>query len=94
MLRTKTPHQKLIKTRSKPAESVAKEEDGEAVMIDVVKSKKPLEIEIPEDVIETAIVEEKADDESTVAEDAEEAAADEVTLDDDELNPFGDKWEQ
>jgi hypothetical protein len=43
---------------------------------------------------EIAIPDEKIDEVPVVAEETdEEAAAEELSLDDDELDPFGDKWE-
>lgn len=57
------------------------------------QTKKTIELDLPEDTV--PVTEEKIiDDESPAAEDAEDAAADEISLDDEELNPFGDKWEQ
>ncbi len=56
------------------------------------KNKKPLEIDIPDEIITP--IEEKTDEELAVTEDGEDASGDELSLDDDELNPFGDKWEQ
>jgi hypothetical protein len=40
------------------------------------------------------IIEEKEEDIATPSEDSDEFSTDELSLDDDELNPFGDKWEQ
>ena len=55
-------------------------------------TKKPIEIEIREDAAQS---EEKTDSEiPAAADEQEELATEEASLDDDELNPFGDKWEQ
>ena len=57
------------------------------------KIKKPTDLELPEEA--PVIFENKDDDEVPLdSEEAEEIAADEPALDDEELNPFGDKWEQ
>jgi hypothetical protein len=42
----------------------------------------------------TPEIEEKADDESHTPENENEESEEDVTLDEEELNPFGDKWEQ
>lgn len=75
---------------NKPEEEEEAETETEA---DGPKSKKSIDIEA---VLEPApIIEEKVDDEIvTPTEDGDELSTDELSLDDDELNPFGDKWEQ
>jgi len=56
------------------------------------KAKKGVDLE---SALEPAvIIDEKVDEDLPVSSEDEESAADEVTLDDEELNPFGDKWEQ
>lgn len=58
------------------------------------KSKIPLEIEDP-DVAHPIIVEEKIEEDPLVKEEnSDELESEEATLDEEELNPFGDKWEQ
>lgn len=78
----------------KPRGKVAAEthDEDESLEKKPISIKKPVELDIAEDVLP---LEDKEDPESAeAAEDAEDAANDEVGLDDDELNPFGDKWEQ
>jgi hypothetical protein len=56
------------------------------------KAKKGVDLE---SALEPAvIIDEKVDEDLPVVAEDEESAVDEVTLDDEELNPFGDKWEQ
>ncbi len=89
MSRTKTISRKPIIT--KVAGEIPKEEDV-LIEIEPLKVKKPIEIDLPE---EPAVIEEKlVEEDPLAAEETEEAAVEEITLDDDELNPFGDKWEQ
>lgn len=100
------PKKKLVKnktTKSNTKDGLENEEEVEnkpeeeeeetETEVDGPKSKKAIDIEA---VLEPApIVEEKVDDEIvSPLEDADELSSDELSLDDDELNPFGDKWEQ
>jgi len=80
-------------TKSKSPSAVAHQEEEEVIK-PAVKGKKSLEIELPEEPAVLSLEEKPEDETPVVAEDAEELAAEEVSLDDDELNPFGDKWEQ
>lgn len=99
------PKKKLVKnkaTKSKTKDGTEGEEEIEnkfeeeeeetETESDGPKSKKPIDIEA---VLEPApIIEEKEEDIATPSEDSDEFSTDELSLDDDELNPFGDKWEQ
>jgi hypothetical protein len=63
------------------------------------KTKKAIDIEEPEAVLGTALAveekEEKLDEDGMpITEEEDEAAADEAVIDDEEVNPFGDKWEE
>ena len=49
------------------------------------------EFNLPEDPVP---LEEKTDEEVPATDDPDEVASDEIALDDEELNPFGDKWVQ
>jgi len=78
------------KNLHKKNEAVA-EDENEIVDAKSLK-KKSGEIELPEEpiVVEDKLVEE----ETALATEEAEDAENEITLDDEELNPFGDKWEQ
>ena len=55
------------------------------------KSKKPLDLDDPELIPGT---EEKIEDDDPLAEDAaDENSDDEASIDEEDVNPFGDKWE-
>lgn len=56
------------------------------------KAKKGVDIESALE--PAAIIDEKTDDDLPVSVDDEDSTGEELSLDDDELNPFGDKWEQ
>lgn len=92
MSKTKNTHVKEIKKKNHSHEK----ESAPLETLDprATNIKKIIEIDITE---ETVPLDEKAEEETLAAEDAEDAedaAVEEITLDDDELNPFGDKWEQ
>lgn len=84
------------KTKNKKPEAHEEEnveKDGDVESFPV-KGKKVAPVVI-DDHPEVEIPEEKVEDEVVVKpEDVEDLLADELTLDDDELNPFGDKWEE
>lgn len=91
MARTKEIKKKIAKKPTKPAAVEAHdEEEAESVPakgkigkpIDLIDAHDPL---LPE-------VEEKADDEAALA--ATEEEEDAPSLDTEDLNPFGDKWEE
>lgn len=90
MARTST-QTKPRKAAAKPA-TVETEEHLEAFP----KAKKVVEIEEPEAVI--GVVEEKEEkldeDGMPITEDEDEAGTEEAGIDDEEVNPFGDKWEE
>lgn len=80
------------KVKSKSAE-VESETENDVAEIGDPKTKKVIDIEAALE--PAAIVDEKIEDEiPPIAEDLEDASSEEISLDDDELNPFGDKWEQ
>jgi hypothetical protein len=82
---------KVLKNKeTKNTDTVEENEEEEIVG---TKSKKPVDLE---SALEPAnIIDEKTDDEiPVITDDSEESAGEELSLDDDELNPFGDKWEQ
>ena len=96
---TKTTHARIARTKvsmkakARPVEASAESAEVEILETPTLVPKRVIEIEIPEEV--PAAVEEKTDDESAASEEgAEDGTGEELTLDDDELNPFGDKWEQ
>ena len=101
MSSTKNTHSKPLKSRlapkamtKMPVISPAPTKDMEDVARpQTLKVKKPIDLDIAEDAI-PALEEKAVDEESLAAEDAEDAATEEISLDDEELNPFGDKWEQ
>lgn len=57
-----------------------------------VKNKKPVEIYEPEPIV--VGVEEKIEEDPLVPATEEEDDAEEATIDSEELNPFGDRWEE
>jgi hypothetical protein len=92
MSQTKNTQSKRIKSKA-----LGKTVEEKAVgIIDarIEKNKRPIELDLPEEPVAAIVLEEKTDEETVQAEDAEEVAAEEPSLDDDEVNPFGDKWEQ
>lgn len=89
-LSRKVKGRSMTKVRSAPVAAI----EEEALDTKALKAKKALELELPEEPIAISIEDKPEEDSPVVAEDAEELAAEEISLDDDELNPFGDKWEQ
>jgi len=88
MPQTKKSNTKNTKVR---VATPAVQEDDELKDSAIISDKKIIDVDA---VLEPALIEEKGDDEvPVVTEDAEEGG-DEISLDDEELNPFGDKWEQ
>lgn len=69
------------------------DEQEEGVGADMLptKIKKPLEIEEHEPIIG---IEEKPEEDPLAAPVEEDEAAEELSLDGEELNPFGDRWEE
>lgn len=76
---------KTSKVRSKKEGDLEEQEE-------LPKSKKPIDLEA---ILEpSSVVDEKIDDVlAPLSEDSEEIS-DEDSLDEEEINPFGDKWEQ
>jgi hypothetical protein len=92
MSQAKNTHGKRIKSKAL-GKSIEEEAEG---IIDarVQKNKKPIELELPEEPV-AVVIDDKTEEETAVlGEEAEELAAEDLGLDDEELNPFGDKWEQ
>lgn len=86
----KKKHLKQVKNKSAEIET---ETENEIAEIGDIKAKKTIDIEAALE--PAAIIDEKIEDEiPPVIEESEDAQAEEISLDDDELNPFGDKWEQ
>jgi len=85
---------KTLHTKTKPVQKdVETEGEIETTEIDGPKAKKEIDLEAA---LEPAvIVEEKIEDDiASTPEDGEDELGEEAVLDDEELNPFGDKWEQ
>jgi hypothetical protein len=92
MSQKKTLHSKNTKTKPAPKDNEV-ESEAEVAELDGPKSKKPIDLEAALE--PAAIIDEKVEDEVLpVGEETEDGTAEELTLDDEELNPFGDKWEQ
>jgi hypothetical protein len=83
---------KVLKNKEdKNTKDIAEENEEEEVV--GPKAKKSVDLE---SALEPAnIIDDKADEEiPVITDDSEESSNEELSLDDDELNPFGDKWEQ
>ena len=101
------PKKKIIKSKAKKVkgkEEEPKETENEAELEDEEESededivpagpkakKSPIDIEC---VLEPAPIIDEKEDDVPVAGDDDELNTEDLTLDDDDLNPFGDKWEQ
>lgn len=86
------PQKKSAQTKRKKKRPADPESETENDMADIgdIKSKKTIDIE---SALEPAAI--IADEEVLpTVEESEDGNVDELSLDDDELNPFGDKWEQ
>ncbi len=85
---------KILHTKNKPAQKNNEiDNESEAPELDGPKAKKGVDLEAALE--PAAIIDEKTEDEVLpVGEESEDGVADELSLDDEELNPFGDKWEQ
>ncbi len=81
-----------VKTRKVAAPAAAQEENDIVADVLPTKIKKPLEI----DDIEPAAVgiEEKIEEDPLIAATEEDETAEEAVIDGEELNPFGDRWEE
>jgi len=92
MSRAKEQTKKSIK-KAAPSKMVKKDEEEEdKPFVSKEAIKKTLDIdELVPPIVDT---DEKIDDEAIIAPDADgDAESDEPDLDDESLNPFGDKWE-
>ena len=79
-----------IKKQSK-VKTVTPADDLELAVPALGRNKKPLDLEDPELIPGS---EEKIDEDTPTGEDgAEESTDDEAVMDEEEVNPFGDKWE-
>ncbi len=89
---TKSSRIKNVKTKKVLAKPIEAHEDGVAEIDPIpLKNKKPLEIDEPE--VAVAGVEEKIEEDPLVAA-VEDEESEEAVLDGEELNPFGDRWEE
>jgi hypothetical protein len=75
-----------------PAQAENDEEQEGPIALTSTKNKKPIEIEEPEAIL--PVDEKVADEDSPAVTEDEESVSEEVALDDEEVNPFGDKWEE
>ena len=91
---------KSVRTKSRasvaPATKDAEVEDGtessiEEAAITRNKAKRVANIDITESIVD--VVEEKPVDEVLESEDEEDELEDDLALDEEAVNPFGDKWE-
>lgn len=82
-----------IKTR-KAAKSVNTNTEQEEQVEAFPKTKKALEVDEPETILGLEEKEEKLDEDGMPIVDDEESGSDDSGIDDEELNPFGDKWEE
>ena len=87
------PHNKQLRSNTKPKTSIKDtSEDADDIAAPVSKINKVIDIYIQDDVV--GVVEEKPEtDPLTTNEESDESASEESGLDDEEINPFGDKWE-
>ena len=84
------PVKNTKKGSTKPVDKVVEEKEEEIDIIATGTPKKGLTIDVA-DILPEA--DEKMDDESTIALEDEDAE-DSPSLDTEDLNPFGDKWEE
>ena len=83
---------KTAKEEPKKKQPETEEEEDTEEEKPVSSIKKPLEIDEPEPILP---LEEKLDDDAVPVIDEEDAVGTEETgIDEEELDPFGDKWEQ
>ncbi len=93
---TATKTRSKISTKTKKAaptveEQVEETENTSDLDIAPSKAKKPIEIDEPEPVV---AIDEKVEEDPLVAAVEEDDSAEEISLDGEELNPFGDRWEE
>ncbi len=80
------------KEKASPEQETEIETNDDAEEVVGPKAKKGVDLESALE--PAAIIDEKIDDELPVSLEDEDSASEEISLDDEELNPFGDKWEQ
>jgi hypothetical protein len=85
MAQTKSLHAKSTKIHPAP------EAEDELKDPQIQSDKKVID---PDLILDTAPLDEKIDDEIVAPTEETDESGDELSLDDEELNPFGDKWEQ
>ncbi len=90
MANVKALRPKKQTAKTKPVDAV--EEGDDAVGLHAIKIKKAIEVELGDEVV--APLEKLEDDAPAAAEDGDELSTDELSLDEEEINPFGDKWEE
>ena len=90
--KTRAKTNKTKKVVAPAAEEHAEETEHTETDLDIKpgKAKKPIEIDEPE----AGVIDEKIEDDPLVGASEEDDAADEASLDGEELNPFGDRWEE
>lgn len=88
----KSSSKEKTKVANHETESETNKDTDEIEEVEGPKAKKSVDLE---SALEPAvIIDEKTDDDLPLMSDDEDSSSDELSLDDDELNPFGDKWEQ
>lgn len=92
MTHTKNLRQKNLKSKNTKNET-EEENESEALEVEEPKPKKTVDLEAA---LEPASIEEKVEEgeELSLIGDDPEEGSEELSFDDEELNPFGDKWEQ
>jgi len=88
MSQTKKSHSKTTKDH---AAAPATQDEDELKDASVLNEKKIIDVDAA---LEPALIEDKEDEDLPVTPEDTDDPADELSLDDEELNPFGDKWEQ
>ncbi len=87
---TATKSTKIKAKKSAPVVESTHEETESEIGLVPSKIKKPVELDEPEAV---ASIDEKIEDDPLIAA-TEEEEVEEVSLDGEDLNPFGDRWEE
>ncbi len=88
---TKTSTKSIRPKTKKATVEVVQEEQIHEADITPSKVKKPLEIDEPEVV---GGIEEKLEEDPLIGATEDEESSEEASLDGEELNPFGDRWEE
>lgn len=89
---TATKNVRLRNKKTNPEKEVVHDDAGVETDIFPSKNKKPIEIDEPEPIV--GAVEEKIEEDPLIAAVEEEDSSEEIGLDGEELNPFGDRWEE